>query len=229
MIKLDGVTKAYDGIAAVKGVSLDIGAGEWVAVLGPSGSGKTTLLRLIAGLEVPDAGEIRIEGELASGPGWALAPHKRDMGYVFQSPALWPHMTVAQNILFALNGQTKVEANHRLEELLDKTSLTGLAKRYPHQVSGGEARRVALARALAPRRGCLLMDEPLTNLDSDLKLELLDLIRKSVGDEHASLIYVTHDVDEALCITNRLLTLKNGCLEAESESVDPSPEQADDP
>ena len=213
MILLKQVTKAFGNVKAVNMVSLEVPAGSSMVILGPSGSGKTTLLRLIAGLEIPDAGEIYLDGVPASKAGWVLAPHRRQLGFVFQSSALWPHMTVAQNIMFGLHGIPQSEAKHRLNELMENMSLTGLERRYPHQISGGEARRVALARTLAPHPRRLLMDEPLTNVDPDLKLKLMAFIKQTVIRTKASLIYVTHDAEEAKEISERVLTLRNGCLE----------------
>ena len=213
MIALNQVTKSYGNLKVVNGVSLEAPDTSLTVIAGPSGTGKTTLLRLIAGLEIPDNGEIYIDGALANGTGWALAPNRRGLGFVFQASSLWPHMTVEQNIMFGLHGIPKDEAYQRLHGLLERTYLTGLNRRYPHQISGGEARRVALARTLAPRPRRLLMDEPLTNVDPDLKLKLLYLIKQSVVDTGASLIYVTHDVDEAKQISERVLTLKDGSLD----------------
>jgi iron(III) transport system ATP-binding protein len=183
---------------------------EPLVILGPSGSGKTTLLRLIAGLESPDEGEIYFNGLLASKPGWVLLPHQRNIGFVFQSSALWPHMTVAQNILFGLNGLKKNETRERLKELLDMAHLKGLGQRYPDELSGGEARRVAIARCLAPQPRYLLMDEPLINLDPDLKEKMLSLIEETTRQTKAFLIYVTHDPEEATKLSGRILILRSG-------------------
>jgi iron(III) transport system ATP-binding protein len=213
MIVLDKVSKSYGDKKVVNGVSFEATAAGSTVIVGPSGTGKTTLLRLIAGLEMPDSGEIYIDGVLASRAGWTLAPHHRRLGFVFQSSALWPHMTVAQNILFGLHGLPENDASARLHELLEAVELTGFERRYPHQISGGEARRVALARTLAPRPRGILMDEPLTNIDPDLKSKLLSFIRQAVLDTKACLIYVTHDVEEAIRISDRVLTLKDGNLE----------------
>jgi iron(III) transport system ATP-binding protein len=213
MIALRQVSKSFGAVKAVDGVTLDIAEGNHVALLGPSGSGKTTLLRLIAGLEMPDGGEISIDGMLASTPKWTLEPHRRGLGFVFQTPALWPHMTVAQNILFGLHKLTGDEARARLHEMLDLVSLKGLEHRYPHQLSGGEARRVSIARTLAPGPQYLLMDEPLINLDTELKDRLLSLILEAVRTTKACLIYVTHDKNEAEQIAHRIVTIRNGRLE----------------
>ena len=213
MISVRQVSKSFGDVIAVKQITFEISVGNRVAILGPSGSGKTTLLRLIAGLEVPDSGEIYIDGTLASTPKQMLEPHARGLGFVFQAPALWPHMTVAQNILFGLHDLSRDEAINRLNELLGLVSLQGFERRYPHQLSGGEARRVSLARTLAPRPRCLLMDEPLTNVDPDLKTKLLDCIRQAVEYTNAGLIYVTHDAGEAETMSECVFMLRNGCLE----------------
>ena len=213
MMLLKQVTKSFGNVKAVNMVSLEAPAESSTVILGPSGSGKTTLLRLIAGLEMPDTGEIYLDGVLSSQSKWVLAPHRRHLGFMFQTSALWPHMTVAQNILFGLQGIPENEANHRLAELLENTSLTGLERRYPHEISGGEARRVALARTLAHQPKRLLMDEPLTNVDPELKLKLMAFLKQTVVRTKACLIYVTHDADEAKEISEHVLTLRNGCLE----------------
>jgi len=216
MIETRHVTKYYRSVRAVEDVSLEVAEHASVAVLGPSGSGKTTLLRLIAGLEVPDKGEITIDGKMASTVGWALAPSQRGIGFVFQTPALWPHMTVTQNIMFGLHGIPRTEAHSKLQELLVRMSLAELARRYPHQISGGEARRVALARALAPEPRYLLMDEPLTSLDPKLKGEMISLINESMRRTKASLLYVTHDLSEARKIAARIVSIRDGRLARDS-------------
>ena len=213
MIRLNQVAKSYQETKAVSQISFEVPAESSIVILGPSGSGKTTLLRLIAGLEMPDAGEIYLDGALASRAGWVMTPFQRGIGFVFQASALWPHMTVAQNILFGLYNMPRNEADNRLHDLLEKMSLTGLENRHPHQISGGEARRVALARTLAPRPRRILMDEPLTNVDPELKCKMLSLIKQSVIDAKACLIYVTHDASEAAQISGRVLTMAEGRLE----------------
>ncbi len=213
MIGVRGVTKSYGRIRVLKEISLEVGTGT-IAILGASGSGKTTLLRLIAGLERPEQGEIYLDGRLVSQPHWILPPHQRGIGFVFQSSALWPHMTVAQNIAFGLDGLSKGERQQRLNQILETMALSRLSHRYPHQLSGGEARRVALARALAPRPPYLLFDEPLTNLDPTIKLELLKYVHEHLEMTEACSIYVTHDVTEALQITDCILVLRDGQLDA---------------
>jgi ABC-type Fe3+/spermidine/putrescine transport system ATPase subunit len=196
-LTVERLTKAFGDVRVLDGLSMTVEAGRSVAILGPSGSGKTTLLRLLAGLELPDDGEIRVDTAVLSRPGWALEPHRRGMGMVFQYSALWPHMTVAQNIQFGLQHLPKAEARRRLGELLAGLGLAELGQRFPDQISGGQARRVALARALAPSPQWLLLDEPLTNLDAALKESLLELILARTAESGTAMIYVTHDEAEA--------------------------------
>lgn len=210
-LRLQGVSHHLGGRRVLAGVNLDVAAGECLVVLGPSGSGKTTLLRLIAGLEAPDAGEILLGDAVVSGPDTLVAPHERSLGIVFQTPALWPHMTVAQNISFGLHDREG--AAGRVSELLAAMGIGDLASRYPDQISGGEARRVALARALAPRPRLLLLDEPLTNLDGELKERLLGLLHRLVRSR-ATVLHVTHDEDEAAAVGDRIVRLAAGSLEA---------------
>jgi iron(III) transport system ATP-binding protein len=211
MISVRNLSKRFQGKNALEEINFELAAGSRTAISGPSGSGKTTLLRLLAGLELPDQGEVHLDGILASRPGWALAPHLRHIGMVFQSPALWPHMTLAENIMFGLASYAKSEARDRLAELLDSCALQGLENRYPDQISGGEARRAALARALAPDPDILLMDEPLTNLNPELKDDLLALIHR-VTSAVVTLIYVTHERREAEYLCQEIWTLRRGKL-----------------
>ena len=213
MIVLDNICKSFGSVVAVDGVSLTIGDGETVGITGPSGCGKTTLLRLIAGLELPDSGKILIDGKAASIPGRAIEPNERNIGFVFQQPALWPHMNVEQNILYGITGIPRQEAIGRVSELLNAMELPGLGKRRPDELSVGQARRVALARALAPRPKHLLMDEPLTNLDADLKEKLTGYIRSHVESTGASLVYVSHIPDEVECLTKSILKMNAGRIQ----------------
>jgi len=210
MIRIQALTKNFGGMPALVEISLEIKGGEVVVIQGPSGSGKTTLLRMIAGFELPDQGEIYLDGELVSRPGWGRPPYRREIGMVFQRSALWPHMTVAQNLLFAMDGLTRPDRHSRLKSLLTDCELSTLSGRYPDQLSGGEARRTALARALAPNPKRLLLDEPLTNLDMKLKEQLLDLIMAQTHNQKITLLYVTHDRQEALSIGRRLIVLEEG-------------------
>ena len=212
MIKINNVSKSFDGISAVDNVSIDIEYDSSVVISGPSGSGKSTLLRLIAGLETPDKGTIEINGKCMSAPGLALPPYKRRIGYMFQSHALWPHMTILENIRFPLYDISSDEATKRAKLLLDRMEILHLADRKPDTISGGEARRVALARALAPKPEILLMDEPLSNLNHALKREMLDLITQWRSETRSTLVYVTHEEQEARHILSSLFRMEKGTL-----------------
>lgn len=212
MILVDGLSKSYGETPALHAVSFKIEQGERVVVQGPSGSGKTTLLRLLAGLELPDHGIIQLDGTRVSGPGWAAPPHTRGLGVVFQQSALWPHMTIVQNIRFALRGRDQAEGRAWLDQLLEWTGLTGFASRYPSQLSGGEARRAALARAMAPRPKRLLLDEPLTSVDPARRSHLLDVLRTFIHETGCTMLYITHIQEEAEQISARLLRMQAGRL-----------------
>ena len=214
MIELRELSKSFGGRRAVDGVSAEVLPGCPLVIEGPSGSGKTTLLRLIAGLEVPDAGEVALGGRTVSRPGWVLPPHRRDIGFVFQEPALWPHMSVAENIGFALEGSRR----GRVLDLLEQTGLTAVAGRRPREISGGEAARTALARALAPAPRYLLMDEPLSHLDPELKRSHLELILRAVNASPTCLVYVTHDAEEAASIGGRKVRMRHGRLTGSQET-----------
>ena len=207
-VVVNELTKTFDTTPVLRDMSFTLPQKSFLVVTGPSGCGKTTLLRLLAGLETPDTGEIFLEGRRASAPGRVqIPPHRRNLGFIFQSPALWPHMTVEQNILFGLKDMGKKEATERMTELMDKSAIGHLSGRYPDEISGGEARRVALARSLAPRPFCLLADEPLTNLDVALKDRLLEFTLQTIASGGSSLIYVTHDMEEASRVSTRRVDL----------------------
>lgn len=210
VIDLQNVSKRFDGIPAVSNVNFHVDAGEAVALVGPSGSGKTTLLRLIAGFEVPDDGQITLSGRTVSRKRWACPPHERGIGMVFQKPALWPHMTLAGNIRFGLSGLDKRQSEERFRRLVSITHLEGLEKRYPHQVSGGEAQRAALARALAPNPPILLLDEPMSGIDWELNREMIELIAEIRRQSGTTIIYVSHDLSEAQAVTDRVILLRRG-------------------
>ncbi|MDD1680387.1 MAG: ABC transporter ATP-binding protein [Methanoregula sp.] len=212
MIELKNISKTFDSYRAVDKVTLTIPDHAQVVLLGPSGSGKTTLLRLIAGLEVPDTGTITMDGRLMSSPDTMVPPSERSVGFVFQSGALWPHMTVADNIQFALGDLTPGGQQQRTRALMERMGILTLAGRYPDQISGGEARRVALARALAPRPATLLFDEPLTNLDRTLREDLLLLIIESVREAGSRMLYVTHDEYEAERIDGTVIRFDKGAI-----------------
>ncbi len=209
-VEVTGVAKRYGAVAALDGVSLTFEDGEFFGLLGPSGSGKTTLLRMIAGFIEPDEGTIAFDGERVE----QVPVHKRGIGMVFQSYALFPHMTVAQNIAFGLDVRATPRADvaHRVEELLDFVQLEGLGNRKPAALSGGQQQRVALARALAPRPKVLLLDEPLGALDRKLRQEMqveLKEIQRSIG---ITTIFVTHDQEEALTLSDRIAIIDRGKL-----------------
>jgi iron(III) transport system ATP-binding protein len=212
MIELNDISKTFDTYPAVDRVSLTIPDHAQVVLLGPSGSGKTTLLRLIAGLEIPDTGTITMDGRLMSSPDTMVPPSERSVGFVFQSGALWPHMTVADNIRFSLGDLPPAEQQQRTRTLMERMRILPLADRYPDQISGGEARRVALARALAPRPATLLCDEPLTNLDRTLREDLLLLIIESVQEAGSRMLYVTHDEFEAEKIDGTIIRFDKGTV-----------------
>ena len=211
-LEIQNLVKRFGGITAVDGVSLDLEAGELLAILGPSGCGKTTLLRLLAGFETPDDGEIIVKGRVLSSPSRVVRPEHRQMGMVFQQHVLWPHMDVRNNIAYPLKvqGQSRSEIDKAVLEVLDVVGLSGLEKRRPDQLSGGQQQRVALARALAFRPKLLLMDEPLSNLDAQIRLELPMEIRQIQRQLGITTVYVTHDQKEALSIADRLAVMKDG-------------------
>lgn len=209
-IMLKNVHKAFGSHAAVNALDLTVCDGMLLVLLGPSGCGKTTTLRLIAGLDTPDRGEVWIDGELVAGKGVFIPPEKRRIGMVFQDYALFPHMTIAANIAFALNGAKN--AKTRIAEMLDLVGLSGKAERYPHQLSGGEQQRVALARALAPRPSVVLLDEPFSNLDAALRKEMRQEVKRILREAQTTAVFVTHDQEEALSLADCVAVMKHGCL-----------------
>jgi len=217
MISIRGIQKRFGAVLALDQVTLELPAGSVTTILGPSGSGKSTLLRLIAGLELPTQGEIHLDGQLASTPQWVRPPNQRGVGFVFQQPALWPHLTVAQNVSFGLLGRPRREIADQVADMLGVMGLTGLENRYPSQLSGGQARRVSLARTLITQPHRLLLDEPLTHLDPELKDQLLSLILETAARQALTLVYVTHQAEEAAHLNGRVLTLQNGQLQSDSE------------
>ena len=212
-VELDNVSKSFGSAKAVSRLTIGIIEGDFFSLLGPSGCGKTTTLRLIAGLERPDEGGIYINGETVSGQDTWVSPEKRGIGIVFQDYALFPHMTVARNVAFGLKGCSKKQASDRIEELLELTGLAGLGGRYPHELSGGQRQRVALARSLAPRPRVILLDEPFSNLDADLREELRSETKRILKEQGATTILVTHDQEEAFSLSDKVGVLNNGALE----------------
>ncbi|MHB8773025.1 MAG: ABC transporter ATP-binding protein [Syntrophales bacterium] len=216
MIEIEGLCKRFGGVTAVDELSLAVDAGEFLTLLGPSGCGKTTVLRMIAGLEIPDAGEIRIGGTtvFSARRGVFVSPGKRGIGLVFQSYALWPHMTVRQNVAFGLEIRKAgaEEMTREVAEALAYMRLEGMADRYPQQMSGGQQQRVALARMLVTRPGVFLMDEPLSNLDAKLRIEMRAEIKRLHREAKATTVYVTHDQTEALTLSSRVAVMEQGKL-----------------
>ncbi len=210
-IELRGVSKRFGEVAAVEDVSFSVADGELVALLGPSGGGKTTVLRMIAGLETPTAGEIRIRGNRVN----EVSVRKRNIGFVFQNYALFKSMTVAGNIGFGLKIKkwNRADRDARIGELLRLFELEGLERRFPHQLSGGQRQRVAIARALAPRPGVLLMDEPFGAVDAKIRQELRDWLVRMHHELSVTTIFVTHDQEEALEVANRIAIFSRGRLE----------------
>ncbi|HLT18861.1 MAG TPA: ABC transporter ATP-binding protein [Thermomicrobiales bacterium] len=213
-IVLENVTKYYPGAShpAVDDLSLEIEPGEILALLGPSGCGKTTTLRLIAGFERPQAGEVRIAGQTVAGNTF-VPPEHRGVGMIFQEYALFPHLTVAKNIAFGLRALPRRERGQRLEELLEMTGLNGLADRYPYQLSGGQQQRVAMARALAPRPHVLLLDEPFSNLDTELRLAMRVEVRDLLKKLGTTAVIVTHDQQEAMTVADRMAVMLDGRIQ----------------
>jgi iron(III) transport system ATP-binding protein len=215
VVALEALTKRYLQPAhlAVEDLTLDVAPGEIVCLLGPSGCGKTTLLRLIAGFEMPDAGLVRIAGATVAGPDTWVSPDRRRIGFVFQDYALFPHMTVLQNVAFGLRGTNRAGRERRAAEVLDLVGLTILAGRYPHQLSGGQQQRVALARALAPQPAVILLDEPFSNLDAALRGSTRDEVRAILKRTGTTAVLVTHDQEEALTFADRIAVMRAGRLE----------------
>ena len=210
MLKLDGISFAYGDNPILKGVSLSLKPGTIGALIGPSGCGKTTLLRIIAGLETPLTGQIMIQGVEVVGEGIQVAAEKRKVGMVFQSYALFPHMTIQANIEFPIQQMPKQERLSRVKELLSLVQLTGQEKRYPHQLSGGQQQRVAIARALAQQPDLLLMDEPLSNLDAKLRDQLGQDLKKLLKSLGITTLIVTHDQHEAWQLADEIGVMFDG-------------------
>lgn len=216
-ISLKGVSYAFGANTVLNQIDLHIEAGSVVALLGPSGCGKSTLLRLLAGLTQPAQGEIHFGDRLVAKSGWALSPEARDIGMVFQDYALWPHMTVAQNVMFPLKMRQvpRQERESRVAQALDRVGLSAFADRKPAGLSGGQQQRVALARAIVAEPRVLLFDEPLSNLDSELRSALCHEMASLLRQLGTTAVYVTHDRREAEILADRIVHLYAGSVAAD--------------
>jgi iron(III) transport system ATP-binding protein len=206
-IEAAGITKRFGGVPVLRDVSVRVDAGQILALLGPSGCGKTTLLRTIAGLETPDAGEIRVGSRVLTGGSRAVPPEQRRVGMVFQDWALFPHMTVGANVGYGLPRSRRAS---RVEEALAMVGLEGLAGRMPGTLSGGQQQRVALARALAPRPRAILLDEPFSNLDSALRVQIRTEVHRLLRELAITTIFVTHDQEEAFVLGDEVAVMRRG-------------------
>jgi iron(III) transport system ATP-binding protein len=215
LLRLSLVSKRYapDQPPAVDGLSLTADQGEILALLGPSGCGKTTTLRIIAGFEAPDAGTVTIRGEVMAGSGRSVPPEERGVGIVFQDYALFPHLTVAENVGFGLKRLDRPSRRDRVAQILDLVGLGSFAGRYPHELSGGQQQRVAVARALAPAPALMLLDEPFSNLDADLRAQMREEVEKILRSTGTTAIFVTHDQEEAFTLADRVGVLNQGRIE----------------
>lgn len=213
MLALEHIAKSYGSKDVVHDLSLSLEAGKIGCLLGPSGCGKTTVLRLIAGFETLQGGSISLAGQVISSPGHCLSPEQRQVGLVFQDYALFPHLTVAENLAFGLQQWSKPERAARVERLLGLVGLEAEAKRLPHQLSGGQQQRVALARALAPKPRLLLLDEPFSNLDVELRERLSLEVRDILKQEGITALLVTHDQHEAFALADRIAVMHAGTIQ----------------
>jgi iron(III) transport system ATP-binding protein len=215
VIELDGVSKTFGGFRAVSDVSLAVSQSEFVTFLGPSGCGKTTTLRLIAGFLTPDAGRITVGGQVLSSPDQVVPPEERRMGMVFQTYAIWPHMSLFDNVAFGLKLQRRPrqEIVERVDRILAVVGLTGLENRSPGQLSGGQQQRVALARSLVAEPSILLLDEPLSNLDAKLRERMRAELKALQRQTGITFVYVTHDQSEALAMSDRIVVFRSGRVE----------------
>ncbi|MEF8774223.1 MAG: ABC transporter ATP-binding protein [Halobacteriales archaeon] len=211
VLALEGVSKTYGAETAVRDLSLSVRDGEILTLLGPSGCGKTTTLRLLAGLERPTGGRIQLDGEQVAGDGF-VPPEERDVGLVFQDFALFPHLTVAENVAFGLQDRGEAETAARVAELLDLVGLSAFGDRTPDRLSGGQRQRVALARSLAPEPSVLLLDEPFSNLDVRLRVETREEVRRILKEAGVTAVSVTHDQEEALSLGDRVAVMNEGTL-----------------
>jgi iron(III) transport system ATP-binding protein len=194
----------------INNFNIEINSGELISILGQSGSGKSTVLRLISGLEEPSQGEIIIDNKVMVSNKEFVYPEKRGVGMVFQDYALFPHMTIAQNVKFGLKKLNKLEKERRMEEVLELVNLSEYTERYPYELSGGQQQRVALARALAPKPSLLLLDEPFSNLDADLQSKIRNELKNILKKANTTSIFVTHDKEDSIAIADKVIILEKG-------------------
>lgn len=213
VLELDGVTKSFGPETVIDDLSLSVAEGEILTLLGPSGCGKTTTLRLVAGLERPDEGVVKLHDRTVSGGDTHVPPEDRGVGVVFQEFALFPHLTAAENVAFGLQDMAETDREARVSELLDLVGLESRADAYPDELSGGQQQRVALARALAPEPAVVLLDEPFSNLDVDLRVEMREEVRRILKTAGVTAVSVTHDQEEALSISDRVAVVNDGHIE----------------
>ncbi|GAA0178320.1 hypothetical protein SH2C18_13930 [Clostridium sediminicola] len=204
-------------VDTIKDFSIEIETGKILSILGQSGSGKSTVLRLVSGLEEPIEGKIQIDNKIIVDDKEFILPENRGIGMVFQDYALFPHMTVSQNIKFGLKKLNKKEKENRVKEFLKLVNLKEYGDRYPYELSGGQQQRVALARALAPKPSLLLLDEPFSNLDADLQIKIRDELKSIIKKTGTTSIFVTHDKEDSLAIADKVIVLKDGVIEKEGE------------
>ena len=209
-LELSSVHHAYGAVQALRGVSLDVEPGEIICVLGQSGCGKSTLLRVAAGLENPHSGIVSIDGNVMSGPGTFVHPEQRGVGLMFQDYALFPHLTILENVVFGLHGLSRPDATTEGLSALARVGMKDYAASYPHMLSGGEQQRVALARAIVPRPGILLMDEPFSGLDRRLRDRVRDETLTLLRETRATCMIVTHDPEEAMRMADRIVLMRRG-------------------
>jgi iron(III) transport system ATP-binding protein len=212
MLSLNKVSVGYQNVKAVENVTFELSVGQIGCLLGPSGCGKTTILRAIAGFEKITEGQISLRDQLVGAKNKHMEPEKRRVAVVFQDYALFPHLTVSQNISFGLHGQNSAQKNQRVSELLQLVGLSGYGSRYPHALSGGQQQRVALARAMAPKPDLLLLDEPFSSLDAELRDELAKELRTILKHEKTTALMVTHDQHEAFAMADVIGVMNKGCL-----------------
>ncbi|MEH6361090.1 MAG: ABC transporter ATP-binding protein, partial [Amylibacter sp.] len=208
-LELQDITRSYDGVNVVDGLSLTLAAGEVTCLLGPSGCGKSTTLRIAAGVDWQTTGSVLIDGRVASDDTGHMPPEERNIGLMFQDFALFPHLNVEGNVGFGLKG-SRADKKARVADLLHKVELDGYGRKYPHQLSGGEQQRVALARALAPMPQVMLMDEPFSGLDDRLRDDVRDATLEILKAENTAVLMVTHEPEEAMRMADRIALMRNG-------------------